>query len=157
MTLAISVWQPHATLLARPLPSTGKAAKQFETRSWRTDYRGLIVIHAAKSQETLYLCKVEPLKSILAQLGYHDPDELPIGAALGFADLLGCFRTNDLIRTISAQEKAFGDFGPNRYGRKFDNLRYFKEPIPMRGQQGLWEFGDEYYASAEAQAMVEKE
>lgn len=157
MTLALSVWQPHATLLALPLPSTGQAAKQYETRGWATPHRGLLVIHAAKNESALYLCKVEPFKSILAELGYTNGDQLPLGAALGFVDLKGCIPTNTLIKNISAQERAFGDFGPNRFGWKFELVQHFKTPIPMLGQQKLWDFGDEYYAIACASALVEKE
>lgn len=38
---AITIWQPWASLLAI-------GAKQYETRSWETKYRGPIAIHAAK-------------------------------------------------------------------------------------------------------------
>lgn len=38
---AITIWQPWASLLAC-------GAKKYETRSWKTDYRGPIAIHAAK-------------------------------------------------------------------------------------------------------------
>lgn len=38
---ALSLWQPWATLIAN-------GAKQIETRSWSTSYRGPILIHAAK-------------------------------------------------------------------------------------------------------------
>lgn len=37
---AITIWQPWASLIAI-------GAKQYETRSWKTDYRGPIAIHAA--------------------------------------------------------------------------------------------------------------
>ena len=38
---AITVWQPHASLIAI-------GAKTIETRSWATKYRGPVLIHAAK-------------------------------------------------------------------------------------------------------------
>ena len=38
---AITIWQPWASLIAI-------GVKQYETRSWKTDYRGPIAIHAAK-------------------------------------------------------------------------------------------------------------
>lgn len=38
---AITIWQPWASLLAI-------GAKKYETRSWATNYRGPIAIHAAK-------------------------------------------------------------------------------------------------------------
>jgi len=37
---AITIWQPWASLIAI-------GEKQYETRSWKTDYRGPIAIHAA--------------------------------------------------------------------------------------------------------------
>lgn len=37
---ALTIWQPYASLFPA-------GAKKFETRSWRTDYRGPIAIHAA--------------------------------------------------------------------------------------------------------------
>lgn len=38
---AITIWQPWASLIVC-------GAKKYETRSWKTDYRGKIAIHAAK-------------------------------------------------------------------------------------------------------------
>ena len=37
---ALTIWQPWASLIAR-------SVKQYETRSWATQYRGPIAIHAA--------------------------------------------------------------------------------------------------------------
>jgi len=42
---AITIHQPYASLIAC-------GAKRLETRSWRTNYRGRIAIHAAASDET---------------------------------------------------------------------------------------------------------
>ena len=57
---AITLTQPWATLVAM-------GAKQVETRSWSTAYRGQIAIHAAKGypKEARELCETEPFKSIL--------------------------------------------------------------------------------------------
>lgn len=50
----LSLWQPWASLIAI-------GAKQVETRSWRTKYRGPIAIHAAKvwNQQIETLCKLD--------------------------------------------------------------------------------------------------
>jgi hypothetical protein len=50
---AITIWQPWASLLAC-------GAKKYETRSWKTDYRGPIAIHVAKKD----------IHSILGDLPY---------------------------------------------------------------------------------------
>lgn len=38
---AITLWQPYATLIA-------EGHKVYETRSWATSYRGVMVVHASK-------------------------------------------------------------------------------------------------------------
>ena len=37
----LSLWQPHAQAI-------GLGLKPFETRGWKTSYRGILAIHAAK-------------------------------------------------------------------------------------------------------------
>ena len=88
---AITIWQPWASLIAI-------GAKQYETRSWETKYRGPIAIHAAKKDP----CKM-PL------LGLEAFDEaaseeleragcgstwclLPTGSIIATAELVNCWR-----------------------------------------------------------------
>lgn len=59
---AISLWQPWATLIA-----TG--AKQIETRSWATSYRGPIAIHAAKRKVRKELIELAEWEEYRAALG----------------------------------------------------------------------------------------
>ena len=65
---AISICQPWATLIAI-------GAKRFATRSWKTDYRGLLAIHAGKTKVPLAmsLCDRDPFKAALALYGITDP------------------------------------------------------------------------------------
>jgi hypothetical protein len=55
---ALSIIQPWATLLAM-------GAKKIETRSYRTPYRGPLLIHASKtlSPSGMQLAKTEPFLS----------------------------------------------------------------------------------------------
>lgn len=50
---AITILQPWAALIAC-------GAKKIETRSWYTDHRGQIAIHAGKSEKYLSLAFREP-------------------------------------------------------------------------------------------------
>ena len=43
---ALSLWQPWASAIA-------VGYKHYETRSWKTDYRGWLGIHAAKTKRGL--------------------------------------------------------------------------------------------------------
>jgi activating signal cointegrator 1 len=126
----LSLWQPWATLIAI-------GAKKIETRSWATNYRGPIVIHAAKTKEQVYVCAREPFKSVLQAAGVESLAlDLPYGKAICVVDLVDCIRTEKLT-DLSDQERAFGNYQPRRFGWLLANPRPFKTPILMRGMQGL--------------------
>lgn len=157
MIKAISLWQAWA-LLCLLKDEQGKALKAYETRSWATNYRGVLVIHAAKRwtrEEERWLCSKmdrfhlyhQPLHDLIEDA--HRPKWL--GAALGTVEMRGCYEMyeDDLrahgyigIDSISERERAFGNWQQGRYAWKFINPRLFPEPIPMRGYQQLWEVTD---------------
>ena len=133
---ALSLWQPWATLIAIK-------AKRFETRSWQTAYRGPLVIHAAKTwnRKLSFLIRhQEPFSSVLKAAGYPVVTSypLPLGAALCVADLVECWPTEHVLRHMSDQERAFGDFTPGRFAWELRNVRPFPKPIRWGGAQGLW-------------------
>lgn len=49
----LSILQPWASLCVTIDPKTGRAAKQIETRSWNTKYRGELLIHASAGKQYL--------------------------------------------------------------------------------------------------------
>ena len=130
---AISLWQPWATLLA-----TG--AKTIETRSWTTQHRGVIAIHAGLKVFDDPLFLAEPFSSLL---NYVAPANLPHGAIVGLALLTDCKRTtwdrkgrrDGWIEQLSAIEYALGDFGPNRFGWFMSDAKPLARPIPCRGNR----------------------
>ena len=77
----ISLWQPWATLMV-------VGAKHNETRSWKTNYRGTLGIHAAKyfPGSNRELCLEEPFRTALEVAGYRAMD-LPLGALIGTVEL----------------------------------------------------------------------
>src|SRR5262245_34467015 len=83
---ALSLWQPHATLMT-------VGAKKIETRSWATDYRGLVAIHAAKRfRETERLLLGDKRFFNALSLDYDgDSDERPTPETVAKALPLGCF------------------------------------------------------------------
>ena len=56
----ISLWEPWATLMAL-------GAKKVETRSWDTNYRGLLAIHASKGG-----LRMDTLESICFQKHFYE-------------------------------------------------------------------------------------
>lgn len=103
---ALTIWQPWASLLAC-------GAKQYETRSWATSYRGPIAIHAAaiKVPQALkkffpqweldghsdYLNRMKFLDTMAKSFGVDITEEfmdalneLPTGSVIATANLVGC-------------------------------------------------------------------
>lgn len=137
---AITVWQPWAQLLAE-----GK--KHDETRSWRTNYRGEILIHAAKKpySQTERLMTAESRKKIRDTLGLgfvNWREKIPTGVIIGKAILTDCKLIDqtyhDFIKELCPEEFLYGDFTVGRYAWRLEKPQLFKNPIPASGKQGLW-------------------
>lgn len=138
----ISLLQPWATLMVI-------GAKKVETRSWNTKYRGSLLIHASLGfrPEFRALCQEEPFCQFI-----RNPADLPRGGIIGMVTLKGTgptdrFKALDTTGTIHipnlAQELAFGDYSPNRYGWYCEDPVRFDAPIPCKGALSIWEFPDE--------------
>lgn len=129
---ALTVWQPWASLIALDL-------KKYETRSWPTNYRGNIVIHAAKTDDGwFYLSPHERYEIVLSlkEHGIEDVDLIPRSAGVCVAYLADCLP----VMMVPPEERKFGDFTPGRFCWLLTDIRPFAEPIPARGQQGLWDW-----------------
>jgi hypothetical protein len=61
-----------------------------------------------------------------------------MGAVLGAGKFRRCFTAEELVGTITDQERAFGDYSPGRFGYSFEQMLRFRQPIPARGMQGPW-------------------
>lgn len=129
---AITLTQPWATLVAI-------GAKTIETRSWSTNYRGELAIHAAKGfpVDCKWLCFGEPFRTLLYEHGYHHPDQLPRGLVIATARLVNVRATSDLV--VSPLEEALGDFSDGRFGWLLANVQRI-EPTAARGSLGLWDW-----------------
>lgn len=137
---AISEWQPYGTLIVIE-------AKKIETRHWKTDYRGWIIIHAAKrcDDETASVCSIPVYSDTLYRAGYRRLSDLPFGAILGFAYLHDCKpttsrpETQEWIPPRDSHEYQFGNYDEHRYGWIFTAAYKLPEPIPYRGSQGIFD------------------
>ena len=130
---ALSLTQPWASLM-------GLDKKRIETRDWRMPSRVLgkmLAIHASKGfpKDCRELVNDEPFLTALGRIGYH---ELPVGAIVGFGIPVECKRTEDWLGAISEVEEAFGNYGPERFGTRFENLFLLPKPIPAVGALGIW-------------------
>lgn len=131
---ALSLWQPWASAVALGF-------KKNETRSWPTNYRGPLLIHAAK--------KVIPWPSISIQAMFEgiafQPDDLPLGQVLCRVDLIDCKRISIHNRPPEGMERLLGDYTPGRYMWITDNLQVLTS-FPVRGHQGFFDVPDDVMA-----------
>lgn len=124
----ITIKQPWATLIV-------EGYKRFEFRSWKTNYRGDILIHAGKGID----------KEAMERLKKYLPDEIPLGKIIGKATLTDCIPMSKDFADMLAKENndiyTTHSFSRN-YGFKLENVEKLDNPIEIRGQLGLWNYND---------------
>ncbi len=141
---ALTLWQPWASLWAC-------GAKQYETRSWTTSYRGPIAIHAAIVKPSRLWHLIESIVGAVRKvLRMDDLDDLPRGKIIAIADLVEIheIKSDALVdefgtafiggMAVSYNELLFGDWTPGRYAWEIKNVKMLDKPIPAKGKQGLW-------------------
>ena len=129
---ALTLWQPWASLVA-------VGAKQWETRSWGTDYRGPMLIHAAMRKPP-EITKPLVVEVMIEALGLADFNELPRGVVLAVVDLADVFRHTPLC-SPRFRELLLGDYGPGRHVWVLENIRRLEIPVQATGARGLWRPG----------------
>jgi hypothetical protein len=133
---AITLYQPWATLVAI-------GEKTYETRSWKTDYRGELAIHSSKyfSKGLRKLCLQQPF--IDALHGYLGPSLNPnkqfwFGYILAICEMVDCIPTKEIRRNLHLRELSFGDYSDGRFAWQLKLIKLLDSPVSARGFQGLW-------------------
>ena len=123
---ALTIKQPWATLIMQK-------DKRFEFRSWKTNYRGDVLVHAGKCID----------KEALERLKKYLPDELPLGKILGKVTITDCVPMSEEFAKMLANENndiyTSHSFS-NNYGFKIENVEVFDTPIEAKGQLGFWNY-----------------
>ena len=123
----ITIKQPFATLIAEGL-------KRYEFRTWKTKYRGEILIHAGKSIDKKAMKKFERLG-----LSY------PTGCIIAKAMITDCVLVDDLLRKNLSKENELVYSGVIKrpewegYGFLLENVEKIL-PISVNGKLGLWNY-----------------
>src|SRR3954467_5168870 len=118
----LSLLQPWASLVIMGL-------KKIETRSWKTGYRGSLLIHASLGKKGSILCTENPFKKYI-----HDFNLLPFGAIIGKVVLEDVLPVEHLLisdhelAALTMEEKAFGDYSTGRYAWILSEPEIFKNP-----------------------------
>lgn len=122
---ALTIKEPWATLIINEY-------KIYEFRSWKTNYRGKILIHAGKTNELEQAKKFENYKL-----------EYSCGEIIGEAELVDCIKVTEefdkklkLINPI-----VYGNSGHvQKYAWKLENIKRYDKKIKVQGKLGLWNY-----------------
>ncbi len=126
----ITIKQPFATLIA-------EGFKEYEFRTWKTKYRGEILIHAGKGIDKK---AIERFK--------HLGLEYPTGCIIAKVTLTDCVYVDDALVECLTKKDPEVYYGMihkkewNGYGFKLENVRKIK-PISINGKLSLWEYEGE--------------
>ena len=127
----LSIKEPYATFIA-------SGEKLIETRSWKTNYRGEIYIHASLGLSTA-LNKEKAMS-------YLKSDIKP-GYILCRCNLVDCILMDeDFISYIETKtnEKDYGDYRLGRYAWELEIIEVLEMPISVKGRLGIWNYEDNY-------------
>ena len=131
----ITLHQPWASFIK-------EGFKTYETRSWATKYRGPLLIHAGKKKfkKSQYDSVMESYSEFFSVMGIDDLNELPYGKILCITNLTEVVKTEVAYGHISMSNIKLGDWSPNRYGWKLDDVCPLIDPIQHSGQQGIRDY-----------------
>lgn len=123
----LSIKEPFATLIK-------DGVKIYETRSWKTNYRGELYIHAS-----LGLSKSDNVEKANKYL----KSEIKPGYILCKCELVDCIpMTEEFIDYINKEttESDYGKYSDGRFAWKLKVLEVLDEPIPAKGKLGIWNY-----------------
>lgn len=124
---AITIKQPYASLIAN-------GYKEYEFRTWKTKYRGEVLIHAGKSIDKKAMKKFEKLNL-----------EYPIGCIIAKAKIADCIKVDDDFRkeVVPKNPEVYSGLVTKThwegYAFKIDSVEKI-EPIETNGKLSFWEY-----------------
>ena len=124
----ITIKQPFATLIAEGL-------KEYEFRTWKTKFRGDILIHAGKGIDKKAMKRYEHLNL-----------EYPSGQIIAKATITDCLYVDDNLKEQLQKKNPLVYYGIlqkdsnwDGYGFKLENIKKI-EPIEINGKLSLWDY-----------------
>ena len=123
----ITLKQPFASLIAN-------GYKRIEFRSWKSSYRGDLLIHAGSDVD----------KEAMKRFEYLNLD-YPQGAIIAKVKMVDCIEITDKVKEELKKEDpivykgAINHQGENEYGFVLEDIEKI-DPIPTKGKLGLWNY-----------------
>ena len=121
----LTIREPWASLIIN-------GYKEYEFRSWKTNYRGKILIHTSMGID----------KEMLNRFSDYNINYIT-GAIIGEATLEDCIEVDDnfskTLRNINPIVYAKSNY-VEKYAWKLTNIIKYEEPIYCKGHLGLWNY-----------------
>jgi activating signal cointegrator 1 len=156
---ALSLLEPWGSLIAC-------GAKSWETRGWKTNYRGLIAIHTSKAwkqDQILAIAGSKPMWDRLVAEGFDwrvlakDGCSFPLASIIAVADLTDVIPSAQWLQQYNSKlikfphptfeasrlERECGNYEAGRFAWKLENVRKLATPIPCKGALNLWNVPEE--------------
>ena len=131
----LSIKEPFASLIKNK-------KKYIETRSFKTNYRGELYIHASISKIS---DKVRERKELMEIV---DGMDMGYGYILCKCNLVDCiFMTKEYVENMKKnnyQEYICGHYEEGRYAWVLDDIEILDMPIKAKGQLGIWNYYNEF-------------
>lgn len=124
----ISIKEPFATLIKENI-------KTVETRSWKTNYRGEIYIHASK---TNHKNLPQELNNLTKNLKMNN------GNIIAKANLIDCiYMDKEFLKEIEKNKIEYlcGEYKEGRYAWILEDIEKII-PIPAKGKLNIWNYNN---------------
>lgn len=124
----ITVKQPFATLIAEGL-------KQYEFRTWKSKYRGPLLIHAGLGVDKKAMERYKHLNL-----------EYPTGCIIAVVNMTDCVYVDDKLKEKLANLNPLVYHGVIKYNSNWDGYGFKLEdvkkinPINIKGKLSLWDY-----------------
>lgn len=125
---ALTIKEPWATLII-------DGYKKYEFRSWKTNYRGKILIHAGMSEEKDMLKKFKDYNLNCSK-----------GMIIGEALLTDCILVTKEFEEelLKIDKTVYGrESHEMKYAWELENVIKYDKPILIKGKLGLWNYEEE--------------
>lgn len=130
----LSLTEPFATLIQ-------EKKKLIETRSWKTNYRGELYIHASCTKVAKDDLEDKELMSLV------ENKDMNFGYIICRCNLVDCiYMTKEYVENMKKnnhQEYICGEYKEGRYAWILENIEPIK-PIKAKGQLSIWDYYNEF-------------
>ncbi len=127
----LSLLEPWASLI-------NEKVKYIETRSWKTNYRGELYIHASsKKLNNKQLIEYKDKLDILNNINFN------YGHIICKCNLIDCvYMTEEFIEKVKENREEYisGGYEVGRYAWILEDIQTLENPIKTKGKLGIWNY-----------------